>query len=528
MAKGGQNPYEELRGLESEFAAFKAFSILRLDLDIHDADSALKNIEFINKLAKDKNDKNLVCVYYEILGHYFSLRHDKVNSLATMHHEKALQFAADNSLDEQLFRQNFNLGNYYYTYIKYADAYRYFKQSIAILNKIGEDNVAQVWKYYLTLARYFYDVKDYDTASQLLQKVLVYNNKLAPRELFDAINTLGLIALYTGKTDEARTYFNKVLEKSNAVLDSAWMGIAYGNIGNTFVVKKDLDKAIEYFNLDYKFNSQPSGDLISALGSLKRMAELQFQQKDFELALNNINVYLAKMEKKPIRYKYLVEAYDLKARLLDTLSIQEGQLETLKEATKYNRLFSVLNSNESIEMAKLEEVKSNYVQFVAESKNYQRLNLLLVIALLGALVILLVVIYKKTKRNTKRQFEVVKYEDEEYCPLNILSDKRFHSEDLHRPISISLELRQLLDGNLMNNRNWEKFKKSYNNSFPSFFSDLMHKYPGLTDADLRLLALINLHLSNKEVADRLSVSLDGIKKAKQRLKKKLSEHIIYN
>jgi tetratricopeptide (TPR) repeat protein len=530
-AKGEVNPYEELRALKSEFVAVKAFSILRTDMDLHEADSVLKNIEFIHRLAKEKEDKNLISVYYEMLGHYFSLRYDRVNSLATMNHEKAVQFAQDNALEEQLFRQNFSFGNYYYTYFKYADAYRYFRQSLSLLEKLDESRVARVWQYYLTLSRYFFDIKEYDMASQLLEKALVYNNKLAPRELFDIINTLGLIALNTGKTDEALDYFKKVLEKSNAVLDSAWMGIAYGNMGNVYAQKHDINKALSYFELDYKYNSQVSGDLISGLVSLKRIAEIQFQQREFAKALVNIDIYLNKMEKKPIRYESLVEAYDLKARLLDTLSIEEGQLSTLKEATKYNRLLATLHSSSSIELAKLEDEKSNYDQFYHESRQYKRLSILLVITLGVAVSVLLIVLYKKSKRGAQNM-EVVKdsvtEEEEEYCPLIILSDKRFHTEDSHRSVQISLELRQLLGGNLMNNRNWEKFKLAYINSFPCFFTDMLQRYPELTDSDLRLLALINLNLSNKEVADKLSVSLDGVKKAKQRLKKKLSDHIVYN
>ncbi|ERJ60189.1 tetratricopeptide repeat protein [Sphingobacterium paucimobilis] len=528
-AQGEVNPYEELRTLKSEFVAFKAFSILRTDLQLQEADSVLKNIEFIHKLAKEKKDENLICVYYEMLGHYFSLRYDRVNNLATMNHEKAIQFAQENSLNEQLFRQNFSFGNYYYTYFKYADAYRYFRLSLSVLEKLDENKVANIWQYFITLSRYFYDIKEYDTASHLLEKTLAYNNKLAPRELFDVINTLGLIALHTGKTDESLGYFKKVLEKSNAVMDSAWMGIAYGNMGNVYAQRHDLSKALEYFKLDYTYNSQPSGDLISGLIALKRMAEIQFQQGDFEQSLANIDIYLTKMEKKPVRYESLVEAYDLKARLLDTLSIEDGQLVTLKEATKYNRLLSALHSSSSIEMAKLEDEKANYNQFYQESRQYKRLSILLVITLGVAVSVFFLLLYKKSKRRIER-LEVVKTEEEEeeYCPLVILSDKRFHSEDTNRKVQISLELRQLLSGNLMNNRNWEKFKVAYLNSFPCFFSDMMDKYPELTDSDLRLLALINLNLSNKEVADKLSVSLDGVKKAKQRLKKKLNEHIVYN
>src|SRR5690606_11412964 len=122
-AKGEQNPYEELRAVKTEFAGFKAHAILSLDLEIHEADSALKNIEYIYKLAKEKNDKNLTSIYYETLAQFFSLRYDRINSLATMNHAKAIQFAQENSLEEHSFRQNFTFGNYYFTYAKYADAY---------------------------------------------------------------------------------------------------------------------------------------------------------------------------------------------------------------------------------------------------------------------------------------------------------------------------------------------------------------------------------------------------------------------
>lgn len=503
--------------------------MLRLDLEIHSADSALKNIEYIHDLAKSKNDKNLISVYYETLAHYFSLHYDRVNNLATLNHEKALQNAEENDLAEQEVRQTFSFGNYYFTYAKYADAYRYFKQALILIDQQGDANIAQVWEYYLTMAKYFYEIKDYKLASEILNKVLTYNNRLSPRQLFDTMNSLGLIAAYTGKPQEAMSYFQKVVEKSSSVLDSAWMGIAYGNMGNIYAQQQDIDKAIAYYKLDYEYNSKPSGDLISALGSLKKIAEQQFKHKKFQQALTNVELYLAKMEKKPVRYKDLVEAYDLKYKLLDILNIEEGQLQTLKDVNKYNQLLSTLNSSTSTEMLRLEDEKANFESYYYESKKYKKLSVLLMITLVTAVVVLIGVMYKKGKEKAK-PMEVVKNgeEDMEYCPLAILSDKRFHSDLNNKSVKISLELRHLLEANLMITRNWEKFKVAYNSSFPSFFSNLIYKYPELTESDLRVLSLINLDLPNKDIADKLSISIDGIKKAKQRLKKKLSEHMVYH
>lgn len=524
-----QNPYAELSSVKNEFRSFKAFNILRLDLVIHSADSALKNIEYIYELSKDKKDKSLVSIYHETLAHYFSLQQDQVNDLATLNHQKALQHAIDNKLAEQVLRQTYSFGNYYFTYTKYADAYRYFKETQLLIDQQGDANIEQVWEYYLTLARYFYEIKDYTLAKELLNKALAYNNRLSPRQLFDAMNSLGLIALYTGKPEEAMSYYKKVVEKSSAVLDTTWMGIAYGNIGYLYAQQNEVEKAIQNYSLDYEYNSKPSGDLISALKALKRIAEQQFKLKSYEASLTNIDTYLSRMEKKPIRYKDIVEAYDLKYRLLEILNIEEGQLQTLKEINKYNQLLTNLDSNNSIELLKLEEEKANFNSLYDESKKYKRLSALLVVTLLVAVVVLIVVMFKKSKERVK-SLEVVKTEDEEsdYCPFAILSDKRFHSDEVNKSIKISLELRHLLDANLMINRNWEKFKVAYNSSFPHFFSNLVFKHPELTESDLRILSLINLDLSNKDIADKLSVSIEGVKKAKQRLKKKISNHMAYH
>ena len=47
-------------------------------------------------------------------------------------------------------------------------------------------------------------------------------------------------------------------------------------------------------------------------------------------------------------------------------------------------------------------------------------------------------------------------------------------------------------------------------------------YPGLTAYDLRLCTYLKANLSTKEIATLLNITLDSVKKAKHRLRKKLS------
>lgn len=70
-------------------------------------------------------------------------------------------------------------------------------------------------------------------------------------------------------------------------------------------------------------------------------------------------------------------------------------------------------------------------------------------------------------------------------------------------------------------RDWDKFMEIFKEVHPDFLQHLHLKFEGLTSNDLRLLALMRMNFSNKEIASILHVSDDGLKKARYRLRKKL-------
>jgi DNA-binding CsgD family transcriptional regulator len=55
-----------------------------------------------------------------------------------------------------------------------------------------------------------------------------------------------------------------------------------------------------------------------------------------------------------------------------------------------------------------------------------------------------------------------------------------------------------------------------------FNSKVMRNYPDVTNNDLRLMSLLKMNLSSKEIANILNISIDGVKKARYRLRKKLN------
>ncbi|NNF35571.1 MAG: tetratricopeptide repeat protein [Saprospiraceae bacterium] len=69
---------------------------------------------------------------------------------------------------------------------------------------------------------------------------------------------------------------------------------------------------------------------------------------------------------------------------------------------------------------------------------------------------------------------------------------------------------------------WEGFRQRFVALHKDFESIVKKDYPEVTANELRLMSLLKMNLSNKEIANILNVSADGIKKARYRLRKKLA------
>lgn len=70
-------------------------------------------------------------------------------------------------------------------------------------------------------------------------------------------------------------------------------------------------------------------------------------------------------------------------------------------------------------------------------------------------------------------------------------------------------------------RSWETFAQHHDELHEGFLSKLREAFPQLSDQDLRLLAVVRLGLSNKEIAGLLNIQPESVRKYKYRLKQKM-------
>ncbi len=83
------------------------------------------------------------------------------------------------------------------------------------------------------------------------------------------------------------------------------------------------------------------------------------------------------------------------------------------------------------------------------------------------------------------------------------------------------QLIQTITFDQQDDKNWENFIKYFEQVHKDFSKTVKMKYPEITTNELRLMALLKMNLSSKEIANILNISPEGIKKARYRLRKKL-------
>jgi len=83
------------------------------------------------------------------------------------------------------------------------------------------------------------------------------------------------------------------------------------------------------------------------------------------------------------------------------------------------------------------------------------------------------------------------------------------------------KIEKLIDTEAFKKGHWEDFKIVFEEVHPNFFMELKERFPELTTNDLRHLAYIKLNLQIKEIAKLTGVSIQAVKIARNRLKKKI-------
>jgi tetratricopeptide (TPR) repeat protein len=506
---------------------------------------AMKSLDDLKRVALNLNDLPLECAIYDMHADYYSVNKG-YNPLSNKYFDQAIAFAKCRRMQLEIGIYQHRKANYYSIYKQNANACRYYLLAEANLHEVGFNNVPDIATLFSETANFYYSLGDFDNARENLRHALRYQPIVSGTRI-NIINTIGLTYRNAGQYKIAMGYFNNALHMAQFVKDSVWIAIATGNIGSIYLSQQQYDKALPLIQADYSQSLKYKQTRNSAI-ALLRLIHISIYRGNLKLAgleLDTADKLLLKTSEDVLAQR--VQYYELKAMLSERLNnvakaiLYRDISESLRDSVaKRDNLTAI----ERVRLQWIMEKSHEEFNNLKKSAQVEAFKQNTVIIVLSLLIVITVLIYNRQRLKAKKDKELMALEklrvDEELknatlalhgyterlMQKNILIDEiktELESVQLKfNDADVASSLDKMMQAHIMTDDNWAQFKKLFSRVHGTFFYNLRHKYGNLSGTDERLLALIKLKLNNREMAGMLGITVDGIKKAKQRLRKKMN------
>ncbi|RIV43275.1 tetratricopeptide repeat protein [Flagellimonas pelagia] len=421
-------------------------------------------------------------------------------NIALLETQKALKIHEALHDDFRMAEDLFQIGTIYQTTEDHEKAIAIFEESIAHYQKVENDQSrAQVLNYLadskIKLHQLDSAEKDLDLALELSRK-LEYNSNIA------------------------RAYFNKGLLEftreayPDAIVDFESSLTTWKDIGSPY------NEATSLLYLGRTYHKQ--GELKKALANIDKSLEIGKQLQDPEI---------------------LAKVYLTKAETLESLKDYDAALTNFKlNKSISDSIFTLKRTKATEELKTIYETekKEQQIALLEQEAKVSNLQKLLLGVGLGLSVLVFGFgfygIRQKLKRNKLEKEKVdaeLAFKKKELTTHalhlakknEVLEDLKQKAEALKQTDASKNGYQQLIrtiDFDLQDDNNWKNFSRYFEEVHKDFNSNVKAKFPDITANELRLLALLKMNLSSKEIANILNISQEGIKKARYRLRKKLN------
>lgn len=394
-----------------------------------------------------------------------------------------------------------------------------YETSIEYLKEAAEIYLSENDNYYYSqvlsyIGSYYYELNERDSAIIYLNKAFgiskeVNHTYISGNILLD----LSDIDIDDGLYDEARTKIEEAINYFNITEDQHAIAMAYKQLG-------DIEHVANQNNSAKRAYAQ-------ALGISEKI--------DLHAISESIYSKLKGIYKKEENYTLAFDNFEKEVSLKDSLSSLEAQKNMQDLLVQY------------------ETEKKEKELIIAKAESDKRAaNIKLLIAGLVTLCICGICTIFSIIQNRKKKLAILQKDKFELIQKRQLAEKEleFKQKELAAKVlqlaskneflqDLELEVNQLksnLDSrvNVASERisrmiqydnaeveMWEQFSKEFSSIHSDFLQKLSADYGSFTKSEVRLISLLKMNLSSKDIANILRISTDGIKKARYRLRKKM-------
>lgn len=479
-----------------------------------------------------------------------NIKGDPNTAFITIKKELKLALANGDVIAEARCYQS--LGELFYNQAAYTQAVKYHYKADHIFRKHGDQlNLA---KNLNKIGEVYYYSKQYPVSLSKFQEALDYYKKLG--------NTRGIAESYglIGQTYEKRkdykqavNYQQKALSGYRITQDTTGIAKIYENMGSIYEDKLELDSALKYYQHALSLNQANENDLaqievINNIGDVYRKTgryneALGYTQKAAAMARKMNDPYQLSSAYRDLSKNYdLMKRYDSAyhySELGRSIFLNIFTADNNKQLALLQTLFEIQQKDDAISQYERERRTNQFI--------YIGTGLIIIL-----LVMLAISIISRQKLKLKNEqyaneqsqavYEIQKKAIEAQLELK---SKELTSNTLHVIQSNQFleELRTALDEMIKedkrdqkkklqhivtkinqhtgHDKHWKEFSQLFEQLHQSFFDNLKKYSEELTANDLRLVALIKMNLSSKDMAILFGISQDSLRVSRYRLRKKL-------
>ncbi len=447
-------------------------------------------------IASDNKKEQMYCLTKLSVIHNNNKRIDTAIALAY----QAIEIGEEYSFDTLLAESYLRLGNFYTEIRDYNEAKLFYYKTIelkldnttngawgalGILNRaIGQLDSAH---YFLNKSMKYFQTQDTSSASVL------YN-------IASLNGTLGIIAFQQNKPKEGLWLLKESLRISrkinsnrNTISCLLNLSIGYDEVNNPRQAERMLIEALHLTDT-LGFNN-------TKLDVYKLISEHYVEYEDYKSA-----------------YKYL-ELYQ---------SLKDSLGEVSYQKILYEKELKYINRIQEEELMRLD----------IEEEKTQIFFILLISGSSIVFIIITLFLYRKVKIRTAEKKKLKYQSDKLYSNLGhatqmlsqlnqqlaernkLILELQYDIKN-HASSDVEDEVKELENRKILYNEDWEKYKDVFKLLHPNFIESMLLKHPNLSEGDKRQLIMLKLKYSRKKTAEILGISPDSVKRARQRLSKKL-------
>ena len=500
-----------------------------------DSAVGVKALLQLKELANEENNGELKTGFLALMGDFYKELDKGDTALGYL--QQALPLAVKYKLKHIQANIYGNIGWIYYN--NNHDYNRGFEMMLKanniIENDIGYQNYLFSNHFLYTLGFMYYDFGNIGKARPLLYKSLKYpfTTNLYQVQIY---NTLALTYMSENNYDSASVYFLKAAAIAEANNFQAWIGITKGNLGLIYYNQNKIEKAKPLLQTDIDL-SIAHQQWSSAANSFCLYATINIKENNLVKAIEQLDSAKLLYDKQPnlvTLYRYYTTRANLSKKQNNYIAAV-----TYLDSSKILQ-DSIIKRNNSFEYTRTEE-KVQLEKYLADKKLMESENdrLLLVRNFIIIFLILILVIafqfifrLRSKRKKDKQMMEVAKeqltyYIENVRTKNELIENFQLEIDQLHSTSYVKEKEREEMSDKLkkysiLTEDHWNEFRHLFEKVHKGFFETLKQRFPQLAQSEIRLLALLKLNLSKKEMAEMLGISPDSIKKTRQRIQAKIN------